>query len=291
MDTLVSSLGFVFESYGARVRVRASTPSILDAIQDHLPPLSRLIDSEDTDYSFSILTRDGGGDPEEERAYQLYRCGRLLMHAASLHIVLDELESLLHATVAFESSPKLFVHAGVVGWQECAIIIPGRSMSGKTTLVAELVRAGATYYSDEFAVFDQDGYVYAYPRPLSLRGAQGAHQIKCSAEELGGRIGTNPLPVALVIATQYDEHARWQPQVLSPGQAVLHLFDNTIDAIRRPQCAISTFAQVVANCLAISSPRPSCEQVVPSLLALCEQASHRLVAAHQTERSMYGIPT
>jgi hypothetical protein len=169
--------------------------------------------------------------------------------------------------------PRLFAHAGVVGWQECAIIIPGRSGSGKTTLVAELVRAGATYYSDEFAVFDHNGYVYPYPKPLSLREVQGGHRIKLSAEELGGRIGTNPLPVAIVLATQYDEHARWQPQILSPGQAVLRLFENTIDARRRPQCAISIFARVVTNCLAISGPRPSSDQVVPSLLALCDQVS------------------
>ena len=36
-----------------------------------------------------------------------------------------------------------------------AIVIPGRTFSGKSTLVAELVRAGATYYSDEYAVEDE----------------------------------------------------------------------------------------------------------------------------------------
>jgi hypothetical protein len=31
--------------------------------------------------------------------------------------------------------------------------------------VAELVRAGATYYSDEFAVLDSRGRVHPFPRP------------------------------------------------------------------------------------------------------------------------------
>jgi hypothetical protein len=37
-----------------------------------------------------------------------------------------------------------------------AILIAGRSFSGNTTLAAELVRAGATYYSDEFKVVDSE---------------------------------------------------------------------------------------------------------------------------------------
>jgi hypothetical protein len=35
------------------------------------------------------------------------------------------------------------------------------SYSGKTTLVSELIRAGATYYSDEYAVIDERGRVHA----------------------------------------------------------------------------------------------------------------------------------
>src|SRR5262245_29166046 len=64
--------------------------------------------------------------------------------------------------VAQRSRAMLFVHAGVVGWRGLAIVIPGRSHSGKSTLVAELVRRGAVYYSDEFAVLDETGRVHPY---------------------------------------------------------------------------------------------------------------------------------
>ena len=57
---------------------------------------------------------------------------------------------------------RIFIHAGVVGWQGRAIVIPGRSFSGKSTLVAALLQAGATYYSDEFAVLDGRGYVHPF---------------------------------------------------------------------------------------------------------------------------------
>ncbi len=33
-------------------------------------------------------------------------------------------------------------------------------MTGKTTLVKAMVEAGATYYSDEFAVLDKEGLVF-----------------------------------------------------------------------------------------------------------------------------------
>ena len=65
--------------------------------------------------------------------------------------------------MAAETRERVFVHAGVVGWKGHAIVIPGRSRSGKTTLVAELVKAGAEYYSDEFAVLDAEGRVHPFP--------------------------------------------------------------------------------------------------------------------------------
>ena len=55
-------------------------------------------------------------------------------------------------------------HAGVVGWRGRAIVIPGRSHAGKSTLVAELVRRGAVYYCDEFAVLHETGRVHPYRR-------------------------------------------------------------------------------------------------------------------------------
>ena len=82
---------------------------------------------------------------------------------------MESLESDMQRFVAEMAHRRVFVHAGVVGWQGKAIIIPGRTFTGKTTMVAELVRAGATYYSDEYAVFDLQGRVHPYARPLGMR--------------------------------------------------------------------------------------------------------------------------
>ena len=117
---------------------------------------------------------------------------------------------------------RLFVHAGVVGWQGHAILIPGRSLSGKTTLVKTLVEAGAMYYSDEFALLDREGYTHPYPLPLSICTADGA-VTKTPVTMLGGQVGREPLPVKLIVMTEYIHDAPWRPRTLSPSQAMLML--------------------------------------------------------------------
>ena len=70
----------------------------------------------------------------------------------------------------------VFLHAGVIGWRDRAFVFPGPSFAGKSTLIAELVRAGATYYSDEYAVVDEDGRVHPYARALQMRQSGGSVQ-------------------------------------------------------------------------------------------------------------------
>src|SRR5262249_57961124 len=77
-----------------------------------------------------------------------------------------------------------------------AIVVPGRSHTGKSTLVAELVRRGATYWSDEFAVLDDAGRVHPYRRPLVPRGLTAPppdlRLVRADPPE--------PLPIGLVVA-------------------------------------------------------------------------------------------
>src|SRR5277367_3536052 len=42
------------------------------------------------------------------------------------------------------------VHAGAVLWRGRALLLPGGTHAGKSSLVTELLRRGATYYSDEY---------------------------------------------------------------------------------------------------------------------------------------------
>jgi hypothetical protein len=96
---------------------------------------------------------------------------------------------------------RVFVHAGVVGWKGKAIVIPGRSHSGQSTMVAELVRAGASYYSDEYAVFDYRGRVHPFPKDLELRDCGAFRQTRFGVETFGGQTARKPIPVGLMMET------------------------------------------------------------------------------------------
>src|SRR6185503_15266327 len=108
----------------------------------------------------------------------------------SFEDVLNALESHVQLTVAEFAPRRIFVHAGVVGWKDRAILIPGVSHSGKTTLVDLLIRAGATYYSDEYAVLDARGRVHPFPRALGIRFPNSGESRKVRAEEIGAEVGS-----------------------------------------------------------------------------------------------------
>lgn len=258
-------INLVFSSYGSRVGILTNITDLGDKLCAYLLPQTQRVEDSPADEQFTLLAHGEG----VARLYSLHHDAELLMEAASLTIALEVLASEWHSAIALHASPFLFVHAGVVGWQGKAIVIPGRSMSGKTSLVTALIKAGAEYYSDEYAVFDESGYVYPYPKLLSVRRLSGMGAQKYDASEFGGRNGIHPIPVGLIVDTRYDEQACWEPQVLSAGQVVLKLLDNTICARTRTRQAIKIFSCVAERALAIGGDRSSGEQVVSSLLEFC----------------------
>jgi hypothetical protein len=186
--------------------------------------------------------------------------------------VVDAFESSVHLHVAEVAPRRVFVHAGVVGWQGQALLMPGRSHSGKSTLVAALVRVGATYYSDEYAVLDERGLVHPYPLPLSLRAGPGARAIRHPVETLGGGTASKPLPIGLVVVSRYKAGAIWRPRRLSAGHGILALLANTVSARRQPAMALGTLPRVVAHAVMIKGARGEAREVAPRLLTCLEKS-------------------
>jgi len=201
------------------------------------------------------------------RSYHLLYCGSaLLSRTQELPQLLATLEQHAELLTAFRAKDYLFVHAGVVGWGGRAILIPGRSMSGKTTLVRALLDAGAEYYSDEFAVLDAEGRVHPYPVPLSIREGNNGVGCKTPLETLDIQPGSEPLPVALVVLTKYKPYARWRPETLTPSQAMLALMDNTVAARREPTFTMPILKQVAMGAKTIASKRGAAKRIVPAIL-------------------------
>lgn len=172
--------------------------------------------------------------------------------------------------VAMMTPSRLFVHAGVVGWRGRAILFPGRSFSGKTTLVAAMVRAGAVYYSDEYAILDARGRVHPFARPLQVRDSGTRSLRKVPLESLGGRAGQKPLPVGLVVSSRYEPGKRWRPRRLSPAQGMMRLLANTVAVRLRPHFALSTLAKTMDKVPVIQTPRGEAADAVRSIVTELE---------------------
>jgi hypothetical protein len=154
-----------------------------------------------------------------------------------------------------------------VGWQGRAIVIPGRSYSGKTTLVAELVRAGAAYYSDEYAVFDSRGRVHPYSKPLSIRvPGDETKQTDHTPEAFGGKAGKRPLPVGWIVSSQYRVGAKWRPRRLSAGGGALELLAHAVAVRSQPEITLATLEKAVAHAAVWKGVRGGAAELARKLL-------------------------
>ncbi len=171
---------------------------------------------------FTVETASGGDGKSGEEP---------ICSSGSAPRALHALDSAIRTAIALEAPGLVFVHAGVVAVDGRAIVIPGPSMAGKTTLVAALVRAGATYLSDEYAVLDTGGLVHPYPRRLSVRGATGRREVPVT--ELGGHAATTPLPVVLVASITYRPDAAWSVRSVDGATGAGALIANAVAARTR----------------------------------------------------------
>jgi len=177
------------------------------------------------------------------------------------------LSSDLELWVAEHARRRIFVHAGCVAVGSYALVLPGSTHAGKSTLTAALVRAGATYYSDEFAVLAPDGRVHPYPRPLTMRMAPGSRGTRMPITDIGGHAGTKPAAVALVAQLVHDATAGWQVRERSAGAAMLALITNAVAAKSRPRAVMSAIARATTGCVALTGTRGDAEDAAEILLA------------------------
>lgn len=262
--------GLALTAYGVPVAIRANRPAALARLRERLPPGWRPSAGDRGGRRYSLIV------PRHAGFRALYAGTARLARARDLDPVLDAFESDLQLHVAELAPRYVFIHAGVVGWQGRAILLPGRSMAGKTVLVAELLRAGATYYSDEYAVLDGHGRVHPYARPLGLRTERGGRDRR-APETLGASSGKRPaaLPVGLVALCRYRLGARWRPRRLSRGAAALALVANTVSARRAPARALRAIRAVVLHAPVLRGLRGEARDTAAALLNLVGTAGGR----------------
>ncbi len=258
--------GGVVSAYGLRIGIRADTDDRFAALARMLPP-------------GSIASRGRGG--RVDRLYSASAAGHdgqvdiavddgVVMPAVELQSGIEWVEGDLHHYVATFSRRLLFVHAGVVGWCGRAILVPGTSFAGKTTLVHAMVEAGARYYSDEYAVFGHDGLVRSFPRHLRMRTPEGLPGWRLDPQALTGRVGGPPIPLALVAAVRYDAKAGWDTRLVSGATGMLAILANTVAARNRPIDAMQMLGRAIQGATLLEGSRGEVEDAATRLLAMVE---------------------
>jgi hypothetical protein len=267
-----SKLSIAFSCHGARIGIQANTNQLLDEIIKILPPGWRSLSGTWVDdlYSIVVSTLQTRKHDKTNTSYELYLGSICLIRTRDLNAMIRQLNVSLHLSVAARARRRLFIHSGVVGWKNNAILIPGQSMTGKTSLVRALVENGGTFLSDEYASVDRNGFVYPYPKPMHIRMADN-ETVEVEADKFfNKKYAIRRLPVKLILFTEYSENAHWRPKKISPGNALLDLLNYTLIAQLQPDKSLEYLKSLVINALCIKSKRGEAHLLTEKIMQYLE---------------------
>jgi hypothetical protein len=271
MTADVYEYNYCFESYGVKVAIESNSVEVLEqasttARSALLGNLVR-IDRAQAKQVFRLKIEPDGD-------CTIYQNGEPMAEAKLNAGYWKYFDSLVRILVAEFAPTKVFIHAGSVGWRGRAIILPGDSHFGKTTLVAELAKCGAEYYSDEYAIIDEQGLVYPFARKLTMR-ENGRQMIEkpVDVEEFGGVKGSVPLPISTVLFTKYDPENKTEYEFLTPGQGIVEVIGQTIGIRRNSEFVIKVLKNAFANAIIVKSPRNDAANFALELLEFVDNTA------------------
>jgi hypothetical protein len=261
----------VLEAYGVRVRLEADDPKIFERVRAISSAAFvnrvRFFDSPEADFELSYkFSTDKGGQVR----YDLdgLRTG-IYKESVSFSRYLN---SMIRAHVAAKTNSWIFIHAGVVEWRGRAIILPGQSHHGKSTLVSELIRIGAGYMSDEFAILDEDGYVHPFDRDLAMRYPGEEVQVDVPPGEFGSKRVTGSLPVGMVLFTKFSESGAWRPEKISVGNGIIAAIPQVIPVSFNTKFALKVLNTTFNRAIIIKSDRGEAKETAPRILEYFDES-------------------
>ncbi len=256
-----------FISYGVRIEIAGNDAGLIaeaaETAKRSLLGNFKHMRGGRTDALFELTTSPSG------RYFTVARDGVGLASGRSRFKFIKFFDTLVRVAVGEMAPEYVFLHAGVVGWRGKAIVMPADSFQGKSTLVTELVRAGAEYYSDDFAILDAEGRVHPFARRISMRGKDARGRMTVydhSAEELGGIEGRRAIPVGAMIFARYTENGRWRPRMLTAGEGAMQALPFTLSLHTRPEFSLRVLNLAVSRAIIAASLRGNAEKFARTLL-------------------------
>lgn len=261
---------FGFETFGVKIGIRTNNLELLERIISGLPDLLpveiKFIEFAETKFHFSIYKPR----PERRRFYVKNETEDETPFRIE-NDSFDLLDSKIRLTVAEFAKDFIFLHAGAVGYQGKAIIIPARSFSGKTTLVAELSKRGMEYYSDEYAVIDPNGFVHPFTKKLSMRGIINDYeQVDIPVEEMGGTKGKRPIKVGLILVSKFKKNAKFKPKLISSGEGIIESIANSVSIRQNPKLVLDVLSQITSSAKILKMNRDEAEKFADQFIPYLE---------------------
>jgi hypothetical protein len=272
---LTESICFAVCAFGCTVCAEADDPESFSVLDRYIfPGLPRSDSAGGTPAVTLRVSRSPKSREEESReeaAFQLSVDGE---EAASAPQPIGLVPDIIHAideAVVHRLSAWRAVHAGTVVWNGRVLLLPGATHSGKSSMVAELLRRGATYFSDEYALIDREGLIHPYPRPLLLRNGSPA-QVPVLAAELNAAVGDGPAPLGWMVLLDYKAGESWTVMPMAQSLAVLALLKNTPHTLADSPQMVEQFERAVAGAKCYAGRRGEAAAAADELLRLIEQA-------------------
>lgn len=247
--------------FGIVVSIKADDPRLFAALESQLPAFPDAPPDARPALAYRVV-RSGGGTAvvRDRRTVALAEDGP----SAASPLVTD-----LQRMVARRVRGLTFVHAGVVAIDGRAVVLPGTSYAGKSTLVAALVAAGASYGSDEFAVIGSDGLVHPYARPIALRHPNVAHVPPHAA----GALMSGPAPTGLILFTAFDPAQPVAFASVSRGETVLRLLQHCLAVRGRPADTMAALHALARTATAATTARGEADPFARELIERCRRSA------------------
>lgn len=261
------------------IQVESECPATYDLLERHvLPSLPR---TESTGNQIDVRIRIDRANG----TFQLLIDDVLVESDSHAFGLIPTLVKLLDVEVVRRLKTLRAVHAGAVLWNDRAILIPGPTHAGKSSMVAELLRRGATYFSDEYALIDSNGYVHPYPRPMLLRNGS-PEQFPVLPTECDAPVGKSPAQIGWILSLQYQPATGWKVDPIPQSEAVLILLRNTPHVMAELPDTVRTFQCAAARTVCYAGSRPDVVEAATEILQLI----HRIPAVKGREFSSYCLP-